>query len=182
MPLLRKNFKIVNPICFSHLLGVPENVLASMFLWLQSYKVWDSCYRSLKFPAYSNFFPFLKMFPPPPPPTPPFLKIGPKGAVATKSHNTPLYNHYCGCLYFFICRIFWGHLHFWVQFHFWNCLLKSPIFVIQKADAPKNGIEFCQKSIGALRCSLATSCDEWRRRATSMKLTGIGRQTGEHSE
>ena len=35
------------------------------------------------------------------------------------------------------------------------------------AAAPKNGIEFCQKSIGAIRCSLATLYDSWRRRATS---------------
>ena len=32
------------------------------------------------------------------------------------------------------------------------------IFVVQMAATPKNGIEFCQKSIGALRCSLYTLC------------------------
>ena len=42
-------------------------------------------------------------------------------------------------------------------------LLKSPIFVIQKAAAPKNGAEFCQKSIGADRCSLARLYDDWQR-------------------
>ena len=42
--------------------------------------------------------------------------------------------------------------------------LKSPIFVVQKAAAPKNGVEFCQKSIGVIRCSQATSCDDVRRR------------------
>ena len=33
-------------------------------------------------------------------------------------------------------------------------LLKSPIFVVQKAAAPKNGVEFRQKSIWAIRCSV----------------------------
>ena len=33
-------------------------------------------------------------------------------------------------------------------------LLKSSIFVVQKAAAPRNGVEFHQRSIGALRCSL----------------------------
>ena len=37
--------------------------------------------------------------------------------------------------------------------------LKSSIFVVQKAAAPKNGVEFCQRSIGAIRHSLATSYD-----------------------
>ena len=35
------------------------------------------------------------------------------------------------------------------NFHFF--LLKSPTFVIQKAATPRNGIEFCQKSIGSLK-------------------------------
>ena len=39
-------------------------------------------------------------------------------------------------------------------------LLKSSIFVVQKAAAPKNGVEFRQRSIGALRSSLATSYDD----------------------
>ena len=43
-------------------------------------------------------------------------------------------------------------------------LLKSPIFVIQKAAAPKNGAEFNQKSIGVIRYCLATSYDDVRRR------------------
>ena len=30
-------------------------------------------------------------------------------------------------------------------------VLKSPFFVVQKAAAPKNGVEFRQKSIGAIR-------------------------------
>ena len=47
---------------------------------------------------------------------------------------------------------------------------ESPIFVIQKAAAPKNGVE----SIGAFRCSQAASYYDWGRPATSMKLTGSG--------
>ena len=46
-------------------------------------------------------------------------------------------------------------------------VLKSLIFVVQKATAPKTGVEFHQGSIGAISSSLATSCDVWRRRATS---------------
>ena len=37
--------------------------------------------------------------------------------------------------------------------------LKSPIFVVQKAAAPKTGVEFRQGSIGTIRSSLATSYD-----------------------
>ena len=37
--------------------------------------------------------------------------------------------------------------------------LKSSIFIVQKAAAPKSGLEFCQGSIGTIRSSLATSCD-----------------------
>ena len=33
--------------------------------------------------------------------------------------------------------------------------LKSTIFVVQKAAAPKNVVEFCRISIGAVRLSLA---------------------------
>ena len=46
--------------------------------------------------------------------------------------------------------------------------LKSSIFVVQKAAAPKSGIEFCQGSNGTIRSSLATSYDVWRRRAMSL--------------
>ena len=42
--------------------------------------------------------------------------------------------------------------------------------------APKNGVEFRKKSLGAIRCSLAMSYDNWRRGTISMKLTGTGRQ------
>ena len=44
--------------------------------------------------------------------------------------------------------------------------LKSSIFVVQKAAAPKTGVESRQSSIGTIRSSLATSYDVWRRRAT----------------
>ena len=36
-------------------------------------------------------------------------------------------------------------------------VLKSSIFVVQKATAPKTVVEFHQGSIGAIRSSLATS-------------------------
>ena len=47
--------------------------------------------------------------------------------------------------------------------------VKPSIFVVQRAAAPKNGVEFRQRPIGAIRRSLATSYDVWRRRATSPK-------------
>ena len=47
--------------------------------------------------------------------------------------------------------------------------LKSSIFIVQKAAAPKSGVEFRQGSVGAIRSSLATSYDVWRRRAASQK-------------
>ena len=37
--------------------------------------------------------------------------------------------------------------------------LKSSIFVVQKAAAPKSGVKFRQGSIGTIRSSLATSYD-----------------------
>ena len=42
--------------------------------------------------------------------------------------------------------------------------LKSSIFDVQKAAAPKNIVEFRQSSTGTVRSSLATSYDVWRRR------------------
>ena len=45
--------------------------------------------------------------------------------------------------------------------------LKSSIFVVQKAAAPKNGVEFRHGSNGIIRSSLATSHDVLRRRAMS---------------
>ena len=45
--------------------------------------------------------------------------------------------------------------------------LKSSIFVVQMAAAPKNGVEFCQGSNCTIRSSLATSHNVSRRRATS---------------
>ena len=38
-------------------------------------------------------------------------------------------------------------------------VLKSSIFVVEKATAPKTGVEFRQGSIGAIGSSLATSYD-----------------------
>ena len=51
--------------------------------------------------------------------------------------------------------------------------LKSSIFVVQKATAPKSGVEFRQGSIGTIRVSLATSYDVWRRRARQ-NYDGVG--------
>ena len=61
--------------------------------------------------------------------------------------------------------------------------LKSPIFVIQKAAAPKIGVEFRQGSNGTIRSSLATSHDVVRRRATSQYffLTKQTKQTNTQS-
>ena len=50
-----------------------------------------------------------------------------------------------------------------------GCLLKSPIFVVQKAAAPKNGVEFRQQSICAIRCSLAIAYDDTQRHTTGLK-------------
>ena len=43
-------------------------------------------------------------------------------------------------------------------------LIKSPIFVVQKAAAPNNGVEFHQKSIDVIRYCLDTLNDDvrWR--------------------
>ena len=46
-------------------------------------------------------------------------------------------------------------------------LLKSPIFVAQKAAVPKNGVKFRQKFNGFIRFSLATLYNNVRCRATS---------------
>ena len=43
--------------------------------------------------------------------------------------------------------------------------LKSSIFVVQKATAPKNGVEFRQGSYGTIKSSLATLYAVSRRRA-----------------
>ena len=45
--------------------------------------------------------------------------------------------------------------------------LKSSFFVVQKAAAPKDGVEFCKGSNGTIRSSLATSYETWRRRVRS---------------
>ena len=49
-------------------------------------------------------------------------------------------------------------------------LLKSPIFVVQRAATPKNGVEFRQKSNGAIRCSVAIPYEDVRHRTTSVPL------------
>ena len=51
--------------------------------------------------------------------------------------------------------------------------LKMSIFVVQKATAPKSGVEFRQGSIGTIRGSLAMSYDVWRRRARQ-NYAGVG--------
>ena len=51
-----------------------------------------------------------------------------------------------------------------VMLTFLGRLLKSSIFVVQKAAAPKNGEEFRQRSIGTIRISLATSYNVWQHR------------------
>ena len=53
-------------------------------------------------------------------------------------------------------------------------LLKSTIFVVQKAAAPKNGVEFRQKSIFVIRYFLATSYDDVRCRTTLPKSSCSG--------
>ena len=50
-----------------------------------------------------------------------------------------------------------------------SCLLKLPIFVVQKAAAPKNGVEFRQQSICAIICSLAMSYDDVQGHTTVLK-------------
>ena len=55
-----------------------------------------------------------------------------------------------------------------------GCLLKSTIFVVQKAAAPKNGVEFCQKSIFVIRYFLATLYDDVRCR---LKFSVTNKQT-----
>ena len=55
-----------------------------------------------------------------------------------------------------------------------GCLLKSPIFVKQKAVVSKNWVGFCQKSIGVIRCTLATSYDDVRR---CLRFSSSDRQT-----
>ena len=71
----------------------------------------------------------------------------------------------------------WSSKGWWTLGSFWGSLIELPIFVTQRAVAPKNGVEFHQKSIGAFRCSLAMSYNYWRRCMTSMKLTGTDRWT-----
>ena len=64
---------------------------------------------------------------------------------------------------------FLRHPHFLGHFHFWGRLLKSSIFVVQKAAAPKNWIEFCQGSIGPIRSICTMSGDVTLRHQLSTK-------------
>ena len=48
-----------------------------------------------------------------------------------------------------------------------HVVFKSSIFVVEKATAPNNRVEFRQGSIGTIRSSLATSYDVWQRRQFS---------------
>ena len=43
-------------------------------------------------------------------------------------------------------------------------ILKLSILIVQRLALHQNGVEFRQKSIGAIRCSVATSYDDVRRR------------------
>ena len=59
-----------------------------------------------------------------------------------------------------------------------GCLPSKVIFRQRSSSvAPKNGVEFRQKSIGAVRCSLATLNKDWRCHSMSMKPTGTNGQT-----
>ena len=49
-------------------------------------------------------------------------------------------------------------------------LLKKSLFIIEKRGATKNGKEFRQQSIAAIRCSLATLCNFVRRCSTFYQL------------
>ena len=55
-------------------------------------------------------------------------------------------------------------------------LLKLSTFVVQKAATPKNGVEFCQKSIGVLRCSLAALYNDMQHQ---LKFSRKDKQTNE---
>ena len=58
-------------------------------------------------------------------------------------------------------------------------LLKSPIFVVQKAATPKIGVEFRQGSNGTIRSSLATQYDVAGHRATSRDLARRSQTTSD---
>ena len=60
--------------------------------------------------------------------------------------------------------------------------LKSSIFDVQKAAAPKNIVEFRQSSTGTIRSSLATSYDVWRRPATSLNFDQSEAEKLSHTE
>ena len=60
------------------------------------------------------------------------------------------------------CLKFWDHRHFGGDFHFWGCLIKLPIFVLQKASEHKNGVKFRQGTIGVIQSILAMLYDVWQ--------------------
>ena len=57
--------------------------------------------------------------------------------------------------------------------------LKSPIFVKEKAAAPKIGVEFCQGTNGTIRNSLTTSYDVARRHSIFFDKRN---ETNEHTK
>ena len=75
----------------------------------------------------------------------------------------------CGyCEPHFLINIFFKKSIISFPFHQWLVFyLKSPIFIVQRAYIPKNGVEFRQQTNSDNRTGVATSCDVARRRATS---------------
>ena len=57
------------------------------------------------------------------------------------------------------CRVEYVLASSCIHLYFWGFLLKSLFFVIHKATTQKKEVSFCQKSIGVIRCSLATPKD-----------------------
>ena len=56
-------------------------------------------------------------------------------------------------------------------FHFWGPQYsKIQFFAIQKPNVPKTGMECCQNSIAAIRCSLAMLFEHLRYRMTLLKF------------
>ena len=76
-----------------------------------------------------------------------------------------------------VCGLYFlEHHHFRVQLPFRCHLLKLQILVIQKAITPQNEIEFCQKSIGAISCRIATLFNDvkiWRDIMSIQNTTGL---------
>ena len=76
-------------------------------------------------------------------------------------------------LYFWFLFSFLRSSSFLGSFTFLCRLLKLSISVVQKANAPKNGVEFHQKSIEVVNFSLASSYDAVRRRRFLWQTTLI---------